>query len=122
MKIYLSGPMTGYPENNRPVFHAMAARLRAVGYDVLNPAELDQPGEELTWDQYMRRDITVMMRECFAVATFGDWKKSRGATTEVAVARHLGWPVFDAEKAVQMTEALYKLCVLPSPEPEVSCA
>jgi hypothetical protein len=41
-KIYLSGPMTGLPDLNFPAFHAEAARLRALGYDVINPAELPE--------------------------------------------------------------------------------
>ncbi|MCY1527250.1 hypothetical protein D9M68_623110 [compost metagenome] len=38
-RIYLAGPMTGLPEFNYPAFHAEAARLRALGYQVENPAE-----------------------------------------------------------------------------------
>ena len=39
--VYLSGPMTGLPDFNRPAFHAAAAALRAQGYVVINPAEVD---------------------------------------------------------------------------------
>ena len=38
--VYLSGPMTGLPDFNRPAFHAAAAALRAQGYVVINPAEV----------------------------------------------------------------------------------
>ena len=37
--IYLSGPMTGLPEFNYPAFHEAARRWRAIGWDVINPAE-----------------------------------------------------------------------------------
>ncbi len=39
-KLYLSGPMSGIKDNNFPVFHAEAARLRALGYTVVSPAEI----------------------------------------------------------------------------------
>jgi len=39
MKLYLAGPMRGYPEFNHPAFHAAAAELRASGHAVFNPAE-----------------------------------------------------------------------------------
>lgn len=46
-RIYLAGPMTGLPEHNFPAFHAEAARLRGLGYQVENPAEHGEiPGFE----------------------------------------------------------------------------
>ena len=38
-KLYLAGPMRGYPEDNYPHFNEMAAELRKLGYAVFNPAE-----------------------------------------------------------------------------------
>ncbi|MGE5607641.1 MAG: DUF4406 domain-containing protein, partial [Bacillota bacterium] len=37
--LYLSGPMSGLPEHNIPAFNAAAARLRRLGFCVVNPAE-----------------------------------------------------------------------------------
>lgn len=37
MRIYLSGPMTGLPDLNRPAFDAATARLTAQGHFVINP-------------------------------------------------------------------------------------
>jgi hypothetical protein len=40
-RIYLAGPMRGYPEFNFPTFNAVAWALRQDGHEVFNPAEKD---------------------------------------------------------------------------------
>ena len=40
MRVYISGPMTGVPDLNRPAFDAAEKRLTAQGHFVINPAEL----------------------------------------------------------------------------------
>ena len=55
-RIYIAGPCTGYPDLNFPAFHAAAARLRAAGHHVENPAEINaDPSAE--WLDCMRADI-----------------------------------------------------------------
>lgn len=41
-KIYVAGPMTGYPEFNFPAFFAAQKQLEAEGWIVANPADKDQ--------------------------------------------------------------------------------
>ena len=41
MKIYIAGPMSGLPNNGYDAFHRKAAHLRAAGWEVVNPAEMD---------------------------------------------------------------------------------
>lgn len=65
-RVYLSGPMAGLPEHNFPAFHAHAAQLRAAGYDVVNPAEIDNHGK--TWEGCLRTDLREMCT-CDAIAT-----------------------------------------------------
>ena len=36
MKLYIAGPMTGYVELNFPAFNAEAARLRALGFEIVD--------------------------------------------------------------------------------------
>jgi len=92
--IYISGPITGMPDLNFPAFHEAARLLRAAGYTVTNPAELDEQdaGKTLTWEQYMRRDIKVLM-DCDGVALLDGWEESRGACMEADIALQLSMQV-----------------------------
>lgn len=61
--VWLSGAMTGLPEDNKPLFHRVAQCLREAGLTVVNPAELDLPGENLSRYDFYRRDVRVMMEK-----------------------------------------------------------
>jgi hypothetical protein len=93
MIIYISGPMTGLPEFNFPAFHAAAAQLRSLGYEVINPAEFGE-GEGKTWADCMRKDIKALM-DCTHVAVLPGWENSKGARIEVYLAGQLEMPVKD---------------------------
>lgn len=86
--IYLSGPMTGLPEFNFPAFHAAAKALRACGYDVANPAEINATTDG-TWQSYLRKDIKALC-DCDALALLPGWEQSPGAHLELHVAHRLG--------------------------------
>lgn len=94
MKVYVAGPMTGYPDFNFPAFADASARLRALGYEVVSPAEVCAD-QNMAWIDCMRADIRELVL-CDAVAVLPGWEKSRGATLEVHIAQKLGLPVFDA--------------------------
>ena len=94
MRIYVAGPMTGIEELNFPAFHAAAARLRAEGHHVENPAEIN-PDPAAKWEDCMRADI-VKLLECEAIALLPGWEKSRGATLEHHIATSLGMSVIHA--------------------------
>jgi hypothetical protein len=109
MKVYLAGPMTGYPNLNFPAFDRFAARLRAVGYTVFNPAEKDRERDGVDWGQAVPSgdrvalvkagfnprvaildDLTWIAKEADAVALMPGWEKSKGAQAEYALAVFLG--------------------------------
>lgn len=92
--VYLSGPMTGIPAFNRPLFHEVAERLRRLGFAVINPAKFFGDDVSLPWSTYMRASVEALLRADL-VATLPDWQNSRGAKLEVAVAEALGIPVTD---------------------------
>ena len=91
MRIYIAGPMTGIKDMNFPAFHAAAAELRALGHEVVNPAELN-PDPGTPWAQCMRVDIAQLVT-CDAVVLLPGWEKSKGALIERDLARRLGMPV-----------------------------
>lgn len=98
MKVYVSGPMTGYPGWNIPAFNAAAFRLRQLGHDVLNPADggADNTGKK-TWADYLREDI-VLVAQADAVAVLPGWQESRGAALEVHIAHALGMTVLPIDQ------------------------
>lgn len=103
--IYLAGPMTGYPQFNYPAFHSAAKRLRAQGYEVLNPAETDGGDTSKPWAYYMRKDL-VMLSKADGVAVLPGWRHSKGASLEVHIAQELGMPVVDAETLEPISESI----------------
>lgn len=110
--VYVAGPMTGYPEHNRPAFAAETARLRALGHRVLSPAEkmgsadveaaIARGAQHLGCDDYqrfMRDDLLWIVTECDAISLLPGWERSRGATVERAVAEVIGLDIWEAPDA-----------------------
>ena len=84
-KLYLAGPMTGYPEDNRPRFNQLARVLRDRGFDVVNPAEFDQ---DQSYDVLIHQGLAALRDPAvIGVATHGRHLRSKGARGEVAFAR-----------------------------------
>jgi hypothetical protein len=101
-RCYLAGPMTGRYEWNFPAFDAVAARLRAGGWEVISPAELDRQagfnekgmtGTESLSDEmkreFARRDLEALL-SVDAVVVLPEWETSTGARHEVQIANWLG--------------------------------
>lgn len=89
MKMYISGPMSNMPEHNFPAFNSAAKYLRGLGYDVINPAEINTADESKTWRQCMELDIVALVT-CDTVVTLEGWENSRGANLEVHIGKELG--------------------------------
>lgn len=100
--LYLSGPMTGYPESNYPAFFAAAERLEEAGYHVLNPAK---PGNRASYEELMRADIKLLL-DSDAVATLPNWWASNGARIEVNLAGFLRMPVEPVDHWLLEKEAM----------------
>lgn len=90
-KMYISGPMTGFPECNYPAFFEAEDMLVKAGYAVENPARNPEPSPK-TWEGFMRLAIAQVCK-CTSVVLLPGWENSRGAKIEVEIARTLGMKV-----------------------------
>ena len=89
-KIYIAGPMTGYPNLNAQAFFKAEAELLDAGSIVLNPASLPNG---LTEPEYM--DICfAMIRAADAIHSLAGWEQSEGAQAEYHYAKKLGLKIF----------------------------
>ncbi len=88
-KVYISGPMTGLPEFNYPAFNTAAVEMRALGWEVINPAENHGGRTDLPREEYFRQAIPWVAR-CDAILMLEGWRHSEGARLEFAVARMCG--------------------------------
>lgn len=112
--IYIAGPMRGIKHFNFPAFDAAQQRLELLGFEVINPANLDREAgcdplnlnvpEDFDWRTIppammppgnSLRD--VFLRDTHAICTQVDviyrlkgWERSSGANAEVALGRALG--------------------------------
>lgn len=85
MKMYISGPMSGYADYNYPAFFDAEYRLKIMGYDVANPAHNDVKIFN-TRAKLMREDIRVLACECDSIVFIPGWMRSIGALTEARIA------------------------------------
>ncbi len=97
-RIYIAGPMTGYPELNFPAFHREADYWRSVGVEAINPAEINSD-PSAGWHECMRADIRELVT-CDAIAMLPGWEKSKGASLEHHIARELGLTVVHVPQKV----------------------
>ncbi len=104
-RYYLAGPMSGYPQFNFPLFHRVAAELRAQGYTIVSPAELDTPAVQAaamaskdgalqgpnnqiadqTWGDILAKDVKLVADEIDGIIFLHGWDQSRGANLEAFV-------------------------------------
>ncbi len=102
--IYIAGPMRGYPEYNFEAFHAADLYLQSLGWDTINPAQVDinngfDPktpqytliGKDL--EDFIIRDIHLVL-SADAVAILPGWEKSKGVAVEIAIAKYTNIPIY----------------------------
>lgn len=93
--IYISGKITGAPNQNKHKFAAAEDHLKKFANVVLNPHTLPA-NHNRTWVSYMKVCITALCR-ADKVVVLDDWKNSRGAIREVLIAKWLNIPVVAIE-------------------------
>lgn len=91
-RIYIAGPMTGYPDMNFPAFNQAAETLRYNDWEIINPVDIN-PDPKADWLGCMRKDIKALC-DCDAIYLLNGWEKSEGANAEYQVARILKLKVY----------------------------
>jgi hypothetical protein len=102
-RIYLAGPMQGYPQFNFPRFNAVASALRSGGHEVFNPAEKDierhggtnialgnatgslqeaKTEHGFSLRQALSEDLAYICTRADTIALLPGWEKSNGAQAE----------------------------------------
>lgn len=81
-KIYISGPITGWPiDMCRVRFEAAEFLLRMQGFEPVNPMKNGLP-EDAPYDEHMKRDLE-MLAECDAIYLLNGWERSKGCRIEL---------------------------------------
>lgn len=105
MRVYISGPIAGMPDQNRMAFEAAAGRIRRLGHTPVIPLAIaawqhDGPcppgytvGAGHSSACWLRADLLVML-QCDAITMLSGWERSRGATLEHSVAMMTGLPIY----------------------------
>lgn len=89
---YISGPITGRTETVYVSAFAKAKeKLKQAGYEPVNPLELPHLHDK-SWTSYMGEDIKELL-QCQAIYMLPDWKESKGARIEHAIACELGMEI-----------------------------
>lgn len=108
MKLYLAGPMSGYPEHNWPLFNQKAAELREAGYEVIDASTCNGSYEEAcakSYEECLKTDIRAMLT-CEGIALLPGWEMSRGANLEQYLATVLKMPSRTVESWLSLAEAV----------------
>jgi len=85
MKIYISGAITGTTDYEER-FAEAEEKLKAAGYEVINPAKVGKMlPENTTHEEYMKMSF-ALMDICEAVYFMPGWQQSRGANQEYGYA------------------------------------
>lgn len=96
-EIYISGPITGIEELNKPAFSLAATLMKEKGLMPINPHELHGTDESIqTWDSYMRTDIKHLL-PCGACVMLPGWQGSTGAIFEFITSKTLNIPVVNLD-------------------------
>lgn len=79
-KVFISGPMSGYPDNNKAAFMEAEKMLKAAGFSVMNPAWFECD-DNFDAEDFLAIDMSMLSR-CDSIYQLDGWKDSPGAKAE----------------------------------------
>lgn len=109
MRVYISGPITLNRTGYKKAFYDAEAKLKALGYDVVNPgsdeedAQLEASGikDKWTtdaWKWFIKRDID-QVSECDGIYLMKGWEASPGCNIEYWVAKKFNLKIMYEEES-----------------------
>lgn len=99
-RIYIAGPMSGYPGFNYPAFDRAQEQLAAAGFDPVSPADPaqrspndpDELAPGVSYEDCLARAIEKLT-SADVLAALPGWEQSHGARLEIALAGRRGMEV-----------------------------
>ena len=93
MRVYLSGPVAGIPNDNREAFNNAEEYFLMRGYEVVNPIKIGEGlklrlKREPMYKEYLLEDISYLMY-CHIIYLLPNWEQSTRAVIERDVAKGL---------------------------------
>jgi len=72
-KVYVSGPITGIENYNKPAFDAACVELNKYGFTPVSPFSLSVVSKHKQWNDYMKEDVKALMG-VDAIYTLPGWE------------------------------------------------
>lgn len=98
-RLYISGPMTGLPGENKEAFSDCQAYYESLSWEVVNPhmlsARLLAINPKADYTDFLVMDIEAL-NTCAVMVLLPGYKKSFGCQFEIAFATKKGIPIFHA--------------------------
>lgn len=88
MKVYISGPMTGYENLNREAFFEAEEKLEAMGWESVHTVGLP---DGLAYEKYLEKSLEFL-KGCDVICLLEGWEESKGALMEYGYAKSRGLP------------------------------
>ena len=119
MKVYIAGPMRGYPHLNFPAFDKAKELWQNLGHNVVTPADLDRAmgmdpfrdnPEQFNDPIFLRRAISLdieIIKTVDAIALLNGWQHSAGVAVELVLAQFLSLEIYDAHTKARLFPKLY---------------
>lgn len=85
-RVYISGPISGYADLNRPAFEEAKSFLEKIGYDAVSPLDsVKDDSPQKSYVEYMV-DGLRLLDGCDAIFMLSGWRFSPGARMELLFA------------------------------------
>lgn len=104
--VYISGAITGVPNDNLPQFRAAQEMIKDLGYNTIVPHDLDPKSDNPTWHDWMRACSKALM-DADILVSLPEEKYSQGAAAERMMCKKLDIPCVTVDKIKHWDEMIW---------------